>query len=127
MRQVQANHPDWNTGSEHDVEGLGVGMLTGVLGAGGGFLIVPVLATLGGLPMHAAVGTSLLVIALNAGSEGSGAKLPISSRASNRGGSRRAPAERAAMRRAVSTMSSTRAATSAAAAPAPAVAPNRPS
>jgi uncharacterized membrane protein YfcA/uncharacterized membrane protein YedE/YeeE len=48
-------------------EGLGVGMLTGLLGAGGGFLIVPVLTTLGGLPMHAAVGTSLLVIALNAG------------------------------------------------------------
>jgi uncharacterized membrane protein YfcA len=48
-------------------EGLGVGMVTGLLGAGGGFLIVPVLMTLGGLPMHAAVGTSLLVIALNAG------------------------------------------------------------
>jgi hypothetical protein len=48
-------------------EGLGVGMVTGLLGAGGGFLIVPVLTTLGGLPMHAAVGTSLLVIALNAG------------------------------------------------------------
>jgi hypothetical protein len=42
-------------------------MLTGLLGAGGGFLIVPVLTTLGGLPMHAAVGTSLLVITLNAG------------------------------------------------------------
>ena len=48
-------------------EGLGVGMVTGLLGAGGGFLIVPVLMTLGGLPMHAAVGTSLLVITLNAG------------------------------------------------------------
>lgn len=48
-------------------EGLAVGMVTGLLGAGGGFLIVPVLMTLGGLPMHAAVGTSLLIIALNAG------------------------------------------------------------
>jgi uncharacterized membrane protein YfcA/uncharacterized membrane protein YedE/YeeE len=48
------------------VEGLGVGMLTGLVGAGGGFLVVPALMSLGGLPMHAAIGTSLLVIALNA-------------------------------------------------------------
>jgi uncharacterized membrane protein YfcA len=46
--------------------GLGVGLLTGFLGVGGGFLIVPALTFLGGLPIHAAVGTSLLVIALNA-------------------------------------------------------------
>jgi uncharacterized membrane protein YfcA len=46
--------------------GLGVGALTGFLGVGGGFLIVPALTLLAGLPMHAAVGTSLLVIALNA-------------------------------------------------------------
>jgi uncharacterized membrane protein YfcA len=48
------------------VEGLGVGSLTGLVGAGGGFLVVPALITLGGLPIHAAVGTSLLVIAINA-------------------------------------------------------------
>jgi uncharacterized membrane protein YfcA len=43
--------------------GFGVGLLTGFLGVGGGFLIVPALALLGGLPIHRAVGTSLLVIA----------------------------------------------------------------
>lgn len=43
--------------------GLGVGLLTGFLGVGGGFLIVPALTLLGGLPIHRAVGTSLLVIA----------------------------------------------------------------
>jgi hypothetical protein len=45
--------------------GFGVGLLTGFLGVGGGFLIVPALTLLAGLPIHAAVGTSLLVIALN--------------------------------------------------------------
>ncbi len=45
--------------------GLGVGAVTGVVGAGGGFLIVPALVVLGGLPMTHAVGTSLLVIAMN--------------------------------------------------------------
>lgn len=45
-------------------EGLGVGALTGLVGAGGGFLIVPALVLLGGMPMHKAVGTSLMVIAL---------------------------------------------------------------
>ena len=46
--------------------GLGVGLLTGFLGVGGGFLIVPALTLLAGLPIHTAVGTSLLVINLNA-------------------------------------------------------------
>jgi len=45
--------------------GFGVGLLTGFLGVGGGFLIVPALALLAGLPIHRAVGTSLLVIAAN--------------------------------------------------------------
>lgn len=45
-------------------EGLVVGIVTGLVGAGGGFLVVPALALLGGLPMQKAVGTSLLVIAL---------------------------------------------------------------
>ncbi|MHB0961682.1 MAG: sulfite exporter TauE/SafE family protein [Gemmatimonadaceae bacterium] len=45
--------------------GLGVGILTGLIGIGGGFLIVPALVILGRVPMKAAVGTSLLVIALN--------------------------------------------------------------
>ncbi|MDV3242841.1 MAG: sulfite exporter TauE/SafE family protein [Methylocaldum sp.] len=45
-------------------DGLMVGVLTGLVGAGGGFLVVPALNLLGGLPMHAAIGTSLLVIAM---------------------------------------------------------------
>lgn len=45
--------------------GFGVGILTGFLGVGGGFLIVPALVFFGGLPMKEAVGTSLFVIALN--------------------------------------------------------------
>lgn len=46
------------------LEGLAVGILTGLVGVGGGFLIVPALVLLGGLPMNLAVGTSLLIIAL---------------------------------------------------------------
>ncbi len=45
-------------------EGLVVGGVTGLVGAGGGFLVVPALVLLGGLPMGVAVGTSLLVIAM---------------------------------------------------------------
>ena len=45
--------------------GLGVGVLTGLVGVGGGFLIVPALTQLGRLPMHLAIGTSLTVIAMN--------------------------------------------------------------
>lgn len=46
------------------VEGVAVGILTGLVGVGGGFLIVPALVLLGRLPMKQAVGTSLVVIAL---------------------------------------------------------------
>ncbi len=46
------------------VEGLLVGAFTGLVGAGGGFLIVPALVLLGGVPMRLAVGTSLLIISL---------------------------------------------------------------
>jgi uncharacterized protein len=45
-------------------EGLVVGAVTGLVGAGGGFLVVPALVLLGGLPMDIAVATSLLVIAM---------------------------------------------------------------
>lgn len=45
--------------------GLGVGLLTGMVGAGGGFVIVPALVGIIGLPVHAAVGTSLVVITMN--------------------------------------------------------------
>ncbi|GGM21062.1 sulfite exporter TauE/SafE family protein [Deinococcus aerophilus] len=44
--------------------GLGVGVLTGVVGVGGGFLILPALVLLLGLPMTVAVGTSLVIITL---------------------------------------------------------------
>lgn len=46
------------------VDGALVGIVTGFAGVGGGFLIVPALVVLGGLPMHRAVGTSLIIIAL---------------------------------------------------------------
>ncbi len=46
------------------VEGLVVGGITGLVGAGGGFLIIPALVILAGLPMKQAVGTSLVIITL---------------------------------------------------------------
>lgn len=46
------------------VEGVAVGIVTGIVGAGGGFLVVPALVLLGGLGMEAAIGTSLLVISM---------------------------------------------------------------
>ena len=44
--------------------GLLVGVLTGFVGVGGGFLIVPALVLLGRLPMHRAIGTSLVIITM---------------------------------------------------------------
>jgi len=44
------------------LEGLGVGILTGFVGVGGGFAIIPALVLLGGIPMKEAIGTSLLII-----------------------------------------------------------------
>lgn len=49
------------------LEGFVVGGVTGLVGAGGGFLVVPALVLLGGLPMKKAIGTSLFVIALKSG------------------------------------------------------------
>lgn len=48
------------------VAGAAVGALTGLFGVGGGFVVVPALVLVLGFPMHAAVGTSLVVIAANA-------------------------------------------------------------
>ncbi|MFT4152671.1 sulfite exporter TauE/SafE family protein [Parafilimonas sp.] len=45
--------------------GTGIGLVTGFLGAGGGFLLIPALVLLLHLPMKKAIGTSLLIIALN--------------------------------------------------------------
>lgn len=46
------------------IEGVVVGALTGLVGAGGGFLIIPALVMLSNLPMKKAIGTSLFIIAL---------------------------------------------------------------
>jgi hypothetical protein len=46
------------------LEGILVGLVTGIVGAGGGFLIIPALVILAKLPMKMAVGTSLLIIAV---------------------------------------------------------------
>lgn len=46
-------------------EGLGIGILTGLVGVGGGFAIVPALVLLGNTPIKEAIGTSLLIITLN--------------------------------------------------------------
>ena len=47
------------------IPGLLIGLVTGLLGAGGGFLIIPALVLFVKLPMKTAVGTSLLIIAIN--------------------------------------------------------------
>lgn len=54
------HHPLWQI----LLEGLAVGIITGLVGVGGGFLIIPALVLLGGLTMRFAVGTSLLIIAM---------------------------------------------------------------
>ena len=48
------------------LSGAVIGLVTGILGAGGGFLVVPALALLVPLPMREAIGTSLVVITANA-------------------------------------------------------------
>ena len=66
LRPLDLQHADatpratWKIASD----GLIVGMITGLVGVGGGFLIVPALVLLGGLGMHQAVATSLIIIAL---------------------------------------------------------------
>lgn len=50
------------------ITALGVGIVTGLVGIGGGFLVVPALILLGNVPMARAIGTSLVVIAMNAAS-----------------------------------------------------------
>jgi uncharacterized membrane protein YfcA len=63
-------------GAEHDapaptfspllgVQAVAVGVLTSLIGAGGGFVIVPALVLLAKVPVHTAVGSSLLIIAMN--------------------------------------------------------------
>lgn len=47
--------------------GLAVGLVTGLIGAGGGFLVVPALALVMGMPVRVAIGTSLVVISASSG------------------------------------------------------------
>jgi uncharacterized membrane protein YfcA len=47
------------------IQGLLTGLLTGFVGAGGGFLIIPALVVFAKLPMKKAVGTSLFIISMN--------------------------------------------------------------
>lgn len=71
-RMIRSKKPEVSPGNGKDhipslvLIGLSVGLLTGVLGAGGGFLIVPALVFLAGMDMKHAVGTSLLIITVNA-------------------------------------------------------------
>lgn len=61
-----APHPLTGAGTVKAVLlGAGVGLMTGFVGVGGGFLIVPALVLLVGMPMRGAVGTSLAIITLN--------------------------------------------------------------
>lgn len=79
VRQQQAPNAPGPATLLFGVEGLLVGLLTGLVGAGGGFLIIPALVLLAHLPIKRAVGTSLLIIALNSlvGFFGGGTSLPI--------------------------------------------------
>lgn len=64
MAAAQAAPPPDRPVAKLILDGVAVGALTGFVGVGGGFMIVPALVLLGRLDMHRAVGTSLVVIAL---------------------------------------------------------------
>ncbi len=72
-RDLQEQHPKDQGASPRKpapaqalaMEGLVLGLLTGVAGVGGGFAIVPALVLLAGLPMQLASGTSLLLLSIN--------------------------------------------------------------
>lgn len=63
--QTAQQAPTWGRRAMVAGAGVLVGLLTGVAGVGGGFLIVPALAAFAGLSMKRAIGSSLVVIALN--------------------------------------------------------------
>jgi len=56
---------EWSSELKTKALGVAVGLITGVVGAGGGFLIVPALISLLKLPLRKAVSTSLLIISVN--------------------------------------------------------------
>ncbi len=62
---LKPSHPKFPQWLAIPIEGLGVGIITGFVGVGGGFLIIPALVLLGGIPMKEAIGTSLVIIAAN--------------------------------------------------------------
>ncbi|MGE0624348.1 MAG: sulfite exporter TauE/SafE family protein [Pseudomonadales bacterium] len=69
IRPLRINGPGEGPGEPRalwkiTLDGLAVGVVTGLVGVGGGFLVVPALVLLGGLPMRQAVATSLVIIAL---------------------------------------------------------------
>lgn len=66
LRPIDLEHADGTERAAWKIaaDGLVVGLITGLVGVGGGFLIVPALVLLGGLSMHHAVATSLVIIAL---------------------------------------------------------------
>ena len=71
ISMIRNKRADWDEESEISynypliiIEGLLVGLITGIVGAGGGFLIIPALVLLAKLPMKKAVATSLLIIAI---------------------------------------------------------------
>lgn len=69
IRERQSNDYDNRVTKHHFLliiaQGIFIGIITGIVGAGGGFLIIPALVLLIGLPMKRAIGTSLIVIAIN--------------------------------------------------------------
>ncbi|MEE4244908.1 MAG: sulfite exporter TauE/SafE family protein, partial [Kangiellaceae bacterium] len=64
QKDLKSDHPGERHVIKIVIDGLVVGILTGVVGVGGGFLIVPALVLLGGLSMRVAVASSLMIIAL---------------------------------------------------------------
>lgn len=71
ISMIKTKHVE-TTGKRHKTNfgklilyGVGIGLVTGFLGAGGGFLLIPALVLLLRLPMKKAIGTSLFIIALN--------------------------------------------------------------
>ncbi|MBI1349694.1 MAG: TSUP family transporter [Actinomycetales bacterium] len=65
-KEMHAKHHDGLPLFRILLDGFVVGIATGLVGAGGGFLVVPALVLLGGIPMQAAVGTSLMVVMMKA-------------------------------------------------------------
>lgn len=65
IKQANSNELTLRTGLKLIFCSAGVGLLTGMVGAGGGFLIIPTLIALFGLSMKEAIGTSLAIIAIN--------------------------------------------------------------